>query len=91
MKKVRNLLDTSRYVENHPELYEMLHGPAATYGELIYSRRLALNLTQSELAEKAKVDLKTITTAEGGTEELGIHTYKKIFDVLLGKTVLGPE
>ncbi|MBO0588165.1 MULTISPECIES: helix-turn-helix transcriptional regulator [unclassified Sporosarcina] len=38
--------------------------------------------TQPELADLAKVGVKTISRAEGGVDNLGLETYEKLFKAL---------
>lgn len=82
MKKGRNLLDKSRLLKTHPELQEVFYSTAAYHGKIIFARRMEKGLTQSELAKKADVGLKTISKAEGGAGNLGIETYDKIYNAL---------
>lgn len=82
MKKGRNLLDKSGLLKKHPDLHDLFYSTAAINGKVIFTRRMEKGFTQSELAKKADVSLKTISKAEGGSGNLGIETYDKIFGAL---------
>lgn len=84
MKKKRNLLDftTTMIKESHPDLKETLEGLSPIYARIIFARRIELGLTQTKLADKAGVGLKTISRAEGGFDNLSIDIYNKIFHAL---------
>lgn len=82
MKKGRNLLDTTELIQTQPELHELFINTSAVYGNIIFARRMELNHTQSELSKLAKVSLKTIAIAEGGSYNLNTDTYDKIFRTL---------
>ncbi len=90
-KAPKNLLNTKKIVEQHPEMEEQLHGIGAVYGKIIFLTRMEKGLTQKELAEKAGVGDKTITRAEGGSENLGTLTYDNIFKALDLSTVAVAE
>lgn len=79
MRKGKNLLDTTELLQIHPELHDLFHSTASIYGNIIFARRMELDLTQSELCKLAKVSLKTIARAEGGSYNLSTETYDKIF------------
>lgn len=81
-KAPKNLLNTSDLIAKHPELEEQLHGLGSIYGKIIFANRLEQGLTQKELADKANLGQKTITRAEGGSENLGTITYNAIFRAL---------
>lgn len=68
--------------ESSPELKETLEGLAPIYAQIIFLNRVEQGYSQKELAEKAKVGLKTISRAEGGYDNLSTETYTKIFKVL---------
>lgn len=82
MKKGRNLLDTTELLQTHPELHDLFISTAAVYGNIIFARRMELDHTQNELSKLAKVSLKTIARAEGGSYNLSTDTYDKIFRAL---------
>lgn len=81
-KAPKNLLNITNLVLKHPEVEKQLHGLGAVYGKVIFAARMEQGLTQIELAEKAQVDLITITKAEGGFENLGTVTYNNLFNAL---------
>ncbi|MGV2623277.1 UNVERIFIED_CONTAM: helix-turn-helix transcriptional regulator [Halobacillus marinus] len=58
------------------------YGIGATFGKIIFSHRMSFDLTQKQLAERAGVGVKTIHRAEGGSDNLGVQTYEKIFEAL---------
>lgn len=80
-KKPRNLLD-GQLTAGHSDLEEKLYGLGAVYGKIIFASRMEKGLTQRELAEKAGVGLKTVTRAEGGSDNLGTLTYENLFRAL---------
>lgn len=83
MRKVpKDLLNTDNLISKHPEVEEQLHGLGSEYGKIIFAARTEQGLTQTELAEKAQVQLITITKAEGGFENLGTVTYNNLFNAL---------
>jgi Predicted transcriptional regulators len=51
-------------------------------GELIFALRMKNDLTQSDLARKAEVGLKTIIRVEGGSLPVSSSTYTKILRAL---------
>lgn len=81
-KSPRNLLSTTNLILKYPEVEEQLHGLGAVYGKVIFATRIEQGLTQMELAERAQVELITITKAEGGFENLGTVTYNNLFNAL---------
>jgi len=82
MKKGRDLLNNAKLIETHPDLQETFNGISAIFGNIIFSKRMELGYTQNELAIKARVSLKTIARAEGGSSNLGADSYERIFRTL---------
>ncbi|SIS48207.1 helix-turn-helix domain-containing protein [Salimicrobium flavidum] len=79
---MKDLTSNHDVIKELPETEDFFYGIGTILGRLIFNRRRQVSLTQKELAEKAGVGLKTITRAEGGTGNLGVHTYEKIFRAL---------
>ncbi|SFA57081.1 Helix-turn-helix [Parageobacillus thermantarcticus] len=87
---MRNLLDTSKIVETHPDLHEQFYGLGAILAQIIFRKRMEKNMTQQELAQKAGVGVKTISRVEGGSGNIEIKTYEKLFQALgLSNTEIG--
>lgn len=82
MKKGINLLDMSKLLKMHPDLFDFFYGDAAKVGEMIFAKRMDLGWTQRELASKANIDFQTITLIEGGSVMLSENVYKKLYKVL---------
>lgn len=82
MNRKRDLLDLSNLLAIHPELHDNFYGDAAVLGDLIFAKRNELGWTQSELATKAQVDFKLITTIEGGSILQRDEVYENLYKVL---------
>ncbi|WP_173918995.1 helix-turn-helix domain-containing protein [Halobacillus sp. Marseille-Q1614] len=79
---MKDLLRVDDIVEEIPELETVFYGIGAAFGKIIFSYRVNQQLTQKQLADKANVGVKTVHRAEGGTNNLGVQTYEKLFKAL---------
>lgn len=60
-----------------------------TPAALFLSRRLALGLTQQDVADLAEISVRTVQAAEGGAVEVRVQTVVRLADALgLGVAVL---
>ncbi|WP_026702365.1 helix-turn-helix transcriptional regulator [Salibacterium aidingense] len=79
---MRDLTRTDDIIQEIPETESFFYGISAAYGNTIFSYRMDRDLTQKQLATMAGVGVKTIHRAEGGSSNLGVQTYEKIFRAL---------
>ncbi|PBB04649.1 MULTISPECIES: helix-turn-helix domain-containing protein [Salimicrobium] len=79
---MKDLTRTDDIVKELPETEEFFYGIGAVLGRAVFSARMEASLTQKELADKADVDLTTVTRAEGGSGGLEVHMYDKLFRAL---------
>jgi transcriptional regulator with XRE-family HTH domain len=69
--------------ERYPELNEVLFDSmAAIFGDLISANRMSKGLSQDELASIAGMSQKTISRVEGGSSNVTMDTYQKLFRTL---------
>ncbi|SIS74760.1 helix-turn-helix domain-containing protein [Salimicrobium salexigens] len=76
---MKDLTRTDDIVKELPETEVFFHGIGAILGSAAFSARMEASLTQKELADKADIDLTTVTRAEGGSGGLEVHMYDKLF------------
>jgi transcriptional regulator with XRE-family HTH domain len=79
---VRDLLNISKILEVHPDLYEQFRGISEVFAQIIFKSRVEKGISQSELAKLAGVENAIIYRAEGGSVNLGEEIYEKIFKAL---------
>ncbi|WP_078598555.1 helix-turn-helix domain-containing protein [Evansella clarkii] len=79
---MKDLTRIDDIVQEIPETESFFYGIGATFGKIIFSYRMKRNLTQKQLAARAGIGIKTIHRAEGGSDNLGVQTYEKIFRAL---------
>ncbi|AKG04469.1 transcriptional regulator [Salimicrobium jeotgali] len=79
---MKDLTRTDDIFKELPETEEFFHGIGAILGRAVFAARMEASLTQEELAEKAGVDLKTVTRAEGGSGVLEVRMFDKLFRAL---------
>ena len=79
---MKDLTRTEDIVKELPETEEFFHGIGAILGRAVFAARMEVSLTQKELAGKADVALATITQAEGGSGDLEVRMYDKLFQAL---------
>jgi transcriptional regulator with XRE-family HTH domain len=79
---MRNLLDTSKITEVHPDLEEQFHGIAAKLARVVFRARNEKGWTQLELGKRAGVAKEIIYRVEGGSGGVSVECYEKVFHAL---------
>jgi len=82
MEKGRNLLNMDQLLDMHPSLYPTFHSVTAKFGTIIFAKRMELGYTQKELTSLANTSVNELARAEGGSGELSMETYERLFKAL---------
>lgn len=94
MRKGRDLLNIEPLLDIHPDLYQTFHSISANLGTIIYAKRMELGYTQKELTSLANTSINELARAEGGSGELSMESYERLFKALnlsahdLGKALI---
>lgn len=67
MKKGRDLLDHSAFLNKHPNLQSLFEGPRAEFGSLVISKRQEKGWSQQDLALHSGIDIENVWRIEGRT------------------------
>jgi len=69
-------------LDMHPSLYPIFHSLSANFGNIIFAKRMELGYTQKVLTSLANMSVNDLAIAEGGSGELSMETYERLFKVL---------
>jgi ribosome-binding protein aMBF1 (putative translation factor) len=79
---MRNLLDTSKIIEVHPDLEEQFHSVAAKLARVVFRARNEKGWNQLELGKRAGVAKEIICRVEGGSGGVSVECFEKVFHAL---------
>lgn len=71
-----------REARENPEVREYLDSFSVIIGNIVYARRMQMNLSQQELARQANTTQKRISLIESATGNVGQDVLDRVFKVL---------